>query len=302
MKRVMITGATSMIGAALTEECIKKGVEVYAVIRPGSRRRERLVSSPLLHIVECGLEELSTLQMGISVDVFYHIAWGYTSKAGRQDAVLQERNIKYTLDAVQLAERLGCKKFIGAGSQAEYGPTNGTIDEKTAVSPQMAYGAAKYAAYSLSRLLCRQKGMCCVWGRIFSVYGPLDSEETMLKYVITELLDGRKPQVSEGSQKWDYLYSGDAGRAFYLLGKKEVEDGVYCIASGKSRPLREYIMELRDAIDSKLEIGFGELQAGGKPYGISADISKLSDSTGFVPEVSFEEGIREMICQMRKKR
>lgn len=302
MRRVMITGATSMIGTALAEECIKNGAEVYAVIRPGSNHRERLAGSPLLHIVECGLENLCSLQMEISVDVFYHIAWGCTSKNGRQDAVLQERNIKYTLDAVNLAKRLGCKKFIGAGSQAEYGPRDGKTDEKSPVSPQTAYGAAKYAAYLLGRTLCKQQGMCCVWGRIFSVYGVWDHEETMLKYVISELLNRKKPLVSEGSQEWDYLHSKDAGRAFYLLGEKDVEDGVYCIASGQSRPLREYITELRDAIDPELEIGFGELQSAGKPHGISADITKLSKNTGFMPEVPFEKGIMELICQMRQRK
>ena len=33
MQRIIVTGATSMIGVALIEECIKHGTEVYAVER-----------------------------------------------------------------------------------------------------------------------------------------------------------------------------------------------------------------------------------------------------------------------------
>ena len=42
MQRIIVTGATSMIGVALIEECIKHGTEVYAVVREGSKKRSRL--------------------------------------------------------------------------------------------------------------------------------------------------------------------------------------------------------------------------------------------------------------------
>ena len=57
-----------------------------------------------------------------SFDTFYHIAWGYTGAARNKSTRLQSKNIDYTLDAVEAAAKLGCKRFIGAGSQAEYGP------------------------------------------------------------------------------------------------------------------------------------------------------------------------------------
>ena len=45
MKRVAITGATSMIGVALIEECIKHEIQVLAIIRKGSTRLSRLPKS-----------------------------------------------------------------------------------------------------------------------------------------------------------------------------------------------------------------------------------------------------------------
>ena len=95
---------------------------------------------------------------------------------------------------------------------------------------------------------------------------------------------------------WDYLYSEDAARALYLLGQKGRDGRTYCIGSGQARPLREYIEMLRDAINPALPLGIGEV-----PYGenqvmyLCADISDLTRDTGFVPEVTFEEGIRRTI-------
>ena len=61
MKRIVVTGATSMIGAALIDESIKNDVEVLAITRKNSARLYRLPQSPLLHILECDLDELDTL-------------------------------------------------------------------------------------------------------------------------------------------------------------------------------------------------------------------------------------------------
>ena len=112
-----------MIGEALIEECLKHGISVCAVIRKDTARKERLPEDPHLELVECSLEELETLPEKVNgtFDTFYHIAWGYTGTARNKSVRLQSKNIDYTLKAVEAAAKLGCRRFIGAGSQAEYG-------------------------------------------------------------------------------------------------------------------------------------------------------------------------------------
>ena len=82
MQRIIVTGATSMIGVALIEECIKHGTEVYAVVREGSKKRSRLPESSLIKFADCSLEHLDRLPEMISqeCDTFYHIAWGIPEK------------------------------------------------------------------------------------------------------------------------------------------------------------------------------------------------------------------------------
>ena len=58
MKRIIVTGATSMIGTALIEECIRHDIEVYAVVRAGSSKTKRLPESARIHQIECELEKL----------------------------------------------------------------------------------------------------------------------------------------------------------------------------------------------------------------------------------------------------
>ena len=123
------------------------------------------------------MEEYETYQPPegeMPYDVFYHFAWGGTTGDGRNDCEIQEKNIRYALDAAALAKRFGCSAFVGAGSQAEYGRVEGNLNSQTPAFPENGYGMAKLCAGQMTRLYCRQAGMRHVWTRILSIYGPGD--------------------------------------------------------------------------------------------------------------------------------
>lgn len=237
--------------------------------------------------------------------VFYHLAWEGTIGDGRNDVVLQQRNKEYTLHAVRLAKRLGCDVFIGAGSQAEYGRVSGVLKPDTDTKPENEYGKAKLEAGILSRQQCKELGMRHFWVRILSVYGPYDGECTMVMSMLNKLINNEEMPLTEGIQTWDYLNSEDAARALYLIGNiKNVSEAVYCLGSGVERPLKEYIYDICDAAGADRKL----LKFGAVPYGdkqvmrLVADISKLTEDTGFVPEVTFVDGIRKLVKHLKEKR
>ena len=117
MQRIIVTGATSMIGVALIEECIKHGTEVYAVVREGSEKRSRLPESSLIKFVDCSLEHLDRLPEMIpqECDTFYHIAWGNTGENRNSSTERQSRNIGYTLAAVYRSRIPGRVRSAGSG-------------------------------------------------------------------------------------------------------------------------------------------------------------------------------------------
>lgn len=304
MNRIVLTGATGAIGIAIIQQCIEQGIEVYAFIRKASKRNERIPQHELVHLIECDLSELSTFDVSKikTCDVFYHLGWAATIGDGRNDMQLQLKNIQYTLDAVGLADRLGCHTFVGTGSQAEYGRYEGKLNAEVPVFPENGYGIAKLCAGQMTRIECEKKGLRHVWVRILSVYGPYDNDNTMVISTIRKLLNGEKPALTLGEQKWDYLYSKDAAKALLLLGEHENANGVYCLGSGKAQCLKEYIMTMRDAINPETKLGLGELPYGEKQVMyLCADLEKLQRDTEFQPEVSFEQGIKETIDWMKKR-
>lgn len=303
MKKAIITGVTGTIGMALLQELTEQGMEVLAICREGSDRNARIPHDPKIKCIECSMDRLEniTAEEYGRYDVCYHLAWMGTTGKSRNDMYLQNRNVRYALDAVEMAARLGCHTFIGAGSQAEYGHVQGKLTPATATNPVTGYGIAKLCAGQMTRERAHQLGMRHIWVRVLSIYGPYDGKQSMVMSGIYELLAGKIPQYTKGEQQWDYLYSGDAARAFRMLGEKESE-GVYCLGSGQVRPLKEYIELIRKNVDPRAKVTLGAIpyQENQVMY-LCADISRLTAETGFVPETSFEEGIRKTIGWCREQ-
>ena len=287
-----------MVGHALCERLLKDGVTVYAVCRPGTRRAAGLPEG--VRRIDCdvsGLASLPALLCGAKADAFFHLAWTNTSGAGRNDLDAQVLNVRHTLDACRAAAALGCGVFIGSGSQAEYGRFDGPLTPDTPCFPENGYGMAKLCAGQMSRMECAKLG----WPRILSVYGPCDGENTMITSVIRALLAGQRPALTEGTQIWDYLFADDAAEGLYLMALRGRDGAVYPLGSGHVRPLREYVMVIRDLINPALPLGFGEIPfSKNQVRRLEADISALHTDTGFLPVTDFETGIRKTIESLRE--
>lgn len=305
IQTAVVTGPTGAIGIALCEKLLRENVTVYAVCRPGSSRIKDLPKAAALHVVECDAKELATLPQkmeGVSVDAFFHFAWAHTIGQGRNDMPAQIENIQSTIDAVRAAKALGCQVFLGAGSQAEYGRVEGLLKSDTPAFPENGYGMAKLCAGQMSRVEAKALDIDHVWVRILSVYGPHDGPMTMISGTIRKLLAGERPALTAGIQRWDYLYAGDAADAFYLAACHGRNGAVYPLGSGQAIPLKDYIIQMRDAIDPALPLGLGEV-----PYGplqvmhLQADISALQADTGFVPKTPFAEGIRRTMDWVKRE-
>ncbi len=306
--RCIITGATGFIGNALVEEMLINGYEVVAVIRPDSSKRQKLdilcdelkskgsIGNESLRIIELGLDEIGKLdtEYNLQADIFYHLAWNGSAGCDRDDFDMQYSNIKYTADAIKTAKACGCKKIIGAGSQAEYGVVKETVaEDKTVTKPFMMYGAAKVAAYQMGQVLASQVGITFIWPRIYSVYGVGENKGTLISYLVDTLLKGEEALLSPCENMWNFIYITDCTKALRLLGEKG-EEGIYNIASKDTRLLKGYVDEAIQVIQR------GKVTLGAKPsnpertFWLEPDVRKL-EGLGMEWEVKFAEGIRRKI-------
>ena len=302
MKRAVLTGATGALGVALVSELVAEGYEVLVLARRGSARNSNIPPRSGVKVEYCDLCELREAGVGAGkYDLFYHLGWAGTTGALRNDMPLQVKNIGYALDALELAARLGCECFVGAGSQAEYGPHGGMLTPETPTRPESGYGVAKLAAGLMTRRAAQALGIRHCWVRIVSLYGPFDHPKSMISTTVDRLLAGERPRLTAGEQMWDYLYSGDAAHAMRLVGERGRDGSIYVLGSGQARELQSYVRELRDLVSPGAPIGFGELPyAKGQVMHLQADISSLSVDTGWLPKTDFAEGVREILKEKKR--
>ena len=299
MKNIVITGATSFIGVHLIEELSRQGnYDIYAIIRPNSANKYRLDSISGINVVECSLADMDNLydMLPEQLDVFYHLAWEGARRPHRDDAVLQERNYNAALKAFSLAAAKKCKVFVGAGSQAEYGKTIGVITEDYPTNPTTEYGKYKLKAYQEISRLGQNSSVAVKWPRIFSAYGRYDYAGTLLMSAIEKFQRNEALDMTAGVQNWNYLYVRDIAKMLVLVGTKKCEDGVYNFASLDNRSLHDYILELKNILNSNSNINFGTVSYGSEGV-ISFEpvINKFMKNFQKAEFTSFIKGIQEMI-------
>lgn len=299
---VIITGGTSFIGVHLIQEYLNHDWNVIAIVRPNSKNLSRLPKDKRLEIIEediKNLKDILPILKDKEINVFYHLAWEGVRAPFRDDESLQYENYQCAINAMRIAKELGCKTFIGAGSQAEYGKCIGEIDENYITKPLTQYGKYKLKAYEELSRLAQVLDIRFIWTRIFSVYGIYDYNGTLVMTVLDKMKKNEEIPLTQCIQQWDYIYVEDAARAMYLLAQKSHTFGIYNIASGKSRELKEFVLEMKQLTNSISELKFGEL-----PYNEEGIVSfkpivnKLESDLEWKCEFEFKDGIEKIIRYM----
>ena len=180
------------------------------------------------------------------IDAWIHFAWDGVGSAGRSDTNIQIENIQNAKKAYLYAKLLGARKFLFAGSQAEYGRGNHRVP--LPVSP---YGKAKLSfgrwatEQSLLSEIYDDAPMQFIHMRIYSVYGSGDHETSLVNTVLRAALRHEAIILGPCEQRWNYLEVHDLARAIrILLSSEDTRTGIYDIAGSDSRMLKKYVIAM----------------------------------------------------------
>jgi UDP-glucose 4-epimerase len=299
--RCLVTGASGFLGSWLVRQLLREGHSVIAVMRAEPQAQSDWLNK--VRVIEGTLEEPASLGKQLAadtVDVFFHLAWFGVSADRRNDTAQISTNVVACVRLWEIARNIGCKHWIGLGSQAEYGPRHDILHEDLPLRPVTAYGVAKLASAMLTAKMSELTNMLHTWVRVAAVYGPGDDPKHLIPSTIRSLLAGKKPALTRGEQKWDYLYVEDAARALARIAATGAT-GSLNLASGETVVIRELVEQIRALIDPSLPLGFGDdSYREDQVMNLEADITRLRSATGWKPEVGLEEGLRRTVAWCRE--
>ena len=298
--RILVTGAGGFVGAAVVKAAVAAGHEVVALVRNDTSRLTSIADRISMQRVDLAdTTTVAALLHSAKPAIVIHSAWEGVGGALRSGDI-QLDNIRTTVALADAAIAAGARKFVGIGSQAEYGRYDRKIVETDLPQPTLLYGAAKLAACHLAAQRCREAGMAFAWLRLFSVYGAGDNSNWLIPSAAVALVRGKPPLCTAGTQKWDYLHIDDVADGVLAAATSDRATGVFNLSSGNPVAVRQIVETLRDLAAPDLKLNFGAI-----PFGpdqimhLDGDNGRLRAATGWSPRVPLAEGLRQVVDELR---
>jgi len=287
-RKVLITGSAGFIGSHLSHTLAENGWDVSLFDIQTDPAENILYRDALRNAME-GKTHVVHLAAKTSVPE--------STLHPEETKEVNEKGTREVFDAAQVA---GVKRVVYASSAAVYGdaaPIPNREDGPT--DPLSPYAASKVQNEWDARI---RIAPVMVGLRFFNVYGPGQRADhpyasVIPKWISTMKSGGRPELFGDGKQTRDFVHIRDVARAISAaLTKEGVGAGeVYNIGSGEERTMNSVWEVLKKVSGSSIDITRSAARDGDLRRSV-ADIGKAKRELGWKPEVSFEEGLKELFA------
>ncbi|ELN4659223.1 dTDP-glucose 4,6-dehydratase [Acinetobacter tandoii] len=326
--KFLVTGGAGFIGSAVVRHIIQNTEhEVLNVDKlTYAGNLESLISvadHPRYHFSQtdiCDRAALDQLFSDFQPDVVMHLAAeSHVDRSISGPFAFIETNIIGTYQLLEasrsywgsLAEKgKATFRFHHISTDEVYGDLEGTTDlftETTSYSPSSPYSASKASSDHLVRAWNRTYGLPVVVTNCSNNYGPYHFPEKLIPLMILNALQGKAlPVYGNGQQIRDWLFVEDHARALYVVATQGVVGETYNIGGHNEKAnldvvhaicqlLEELAPNKPEGIQSYQDLITYVKDRPGHDVRYAIDASKIKVELGWVPEESFETGLRKTV-------
>lgn len=294
MQNVIITGADGFVGSNTVDYFVSRGCNVLALDLGAEPRRLKVGNQ--LSYEQCDIsnpENLAKVVEKDKYDTFVHFAWAGSAGEARIDYNLQMKNALNTVECMKMAKILGCKRFVCAGSIMEYEVEAAIHSQGSHPGMGYIYGMGKHIAHCMCKSVAVDINIELVWPMITNAYGVGEFSPRFVNTTLRKIINNEPLQFTAATQNYDFVYVTDVAKAFYLISKNGKPFCEYMIGSSNARPLKEFILEMQQALAPEATPIFGDVPFTGTNMPLDTfDTSDTEKDTGFKAEVTFAEGTR----------
>lgn len=256
--KAFVTGASGFIGSYLVKALIDDGHEVLCLKRPTSNLEALEDYVNKVQWID-NTDGWKTIFREFKPYIIYNLAWNGVAAADRVNWEKQVSNVAIQQELLDLALEVGCKKFVGTGSQSEYGDFENKIDECYPVNPKTAYAAVKAGSLTIMKCFCEINNIDWYWFRLFPLYGPHEAVRWLIPSIIKSISTQDHMDLTPGEQKLSYLYVGECAKAIMMAIHVDGKSGIYNICSNNPTPLKTLVTKIRDKVNPNFQLNFGVL-------------------------------------------
>lgn len=287
-KKVLLTGATGLIGKYAIKPLLDLGYEVYAVStnKEGSENNVHWVKTNLLD-----LKNIKNIFEKVKPEYLLHFAWD-TTAGTYLESNLNFEWVQSSLEMLKHFKTNGGKRAVIAGTCFEYKFKNEPLKEDGELNPTYTYSKCKNNLHNLAELFCEKNDISFGWGRIFYVYGEGEQEKRLIPFVIKTLRDGKEFSTAAGDLKKDYMFAGDIAEGFVRFLDSDVK-GTVNICTGEPVKIKDIALLIAKKLGKENLVKFENdpEKVKDQPPLIVGDNTRLNKEVGYKPSHTLEEGI-----------
>ena len=296
-KNVFVTGADGFIGSHVTEELVRRGARVRALVYYNSYGHQGWLDDVAgdvkasLEVVTGDVRDASQMVAHAKgCDVVFHlaalIAIPYSYTAPRSYVAT---NVEGTLNVLEACRAADVGRLVHTSTSEVFGTARyAPIDEAHPRKAQSPYAATKIGADALVESYHLTYGLPTVILRPFNTYGPRQSARAIVPTVISQIASDRLVvEVGSTAPTRDLMYVRDTAAAFAAVGLHPGLEGENLNAG------------------TGVEISIGELIAKiaalmGVAVEVKQSAERLREKTGWAPSWTLDQGLGETIEWVRR--
>lgn len=312
---VLITGITGFVGSHMAEFLLDKGgVNVFGTVRWRSRRENIRGIEDKVTLIECDLTDAAAVTKMLEKvrpeRIFHLAAQSFVPASWTAPNATMDDNIRGQVNLFEGIRALGLDPLVQiACSSEEYGmvyPDEVPIKEDNPLRPLSPYAISKVAQDLMGYQYHQSYGLRAIRTRGFNHTGPRRGEvfvcSDFAKQVASIELGLKKPIISVGNleAKRDFTDVRDMVRAYWMALDSATPGDVYNIASGVTYEIKTVLEMLVDMSDVSIDVKEdpARLRPSDVPI-LLGDATKFSRATGWSPQISFEQTLKDILDYWR---
>ena len=298
------------MGSKVVEVFLENKIDVLAIGRKSPHKSPAVIErlNSIDRYIQMDMEDIDTLhekalrKRWITDDktVFIHFAWSGKKSLIDGEVKDQMENVTYCANAIKVAKKLGCNKFINVGTIEETFAEN-YLSKKWKTDPYHSehgvYAMAKLASRDMGRLISYLEKIEYVHTRFSVLIDKTLNSGGYIHDTLKKILQGNQDEKPKNNQLFDFLPIEQGAQAFFLICKKGKNKADYFIGSGEPNTLEEYFTQLKlEVNDLKGE----KIKSNIKQKFLSQDffrIDNLKKDTGFVVKERYIDLVKYMVAK-----
>jgi len=308
-KKALVTGSAGFIGSHLTEELVRLGADVRAMVHYNSNSywgNLELVPAETrkrLDIVAGDARDPFFVRKAVKgCDVVFHlaalIAIPYSYVAPRE---FVDTNVNGTLNVMQACLEENVSKVVHTSTSEVYGTARYVpIDEEHPLQGQSPYSASKIGADMIAESYHKSFGLPVATLRPFNTFGPRQSARAVIPAIISQALSGkRKLELGSLDPIRDFTYVKDTAAAFIKVAESEKTTGIVVNSgTGEGRRIGEVVDLVGELTGIKLDPLLKKERVRPEKSEVMRLVcsnKRIKELAGWTPKHQFKEGLEETI-------